>query len=132
MELVVTRRRGVQQRTFRLEGILLRFAFACLVAIMFRSPALAQGEAQADRGRVLVDRFCSECHSVGVAGQSPHPAAPTFRRLRRVLDFDSLVGRLREGILVAHPDMPAFRFTREEARAIAAYLLALPADADTQ
>jgi hypothetical protein len=32
---------------------------------------------------------------------------------------------VREGLMVAHPDMPTFRFNRQEASAVAAYLLAL-------
>jgi hypothetical protein len=30
--------------------------------------------------------------------------------------------RLREGLMSGHPDMPTFRFTREDARAFVLYL----------
>jgi hypothetical protein len=59
---------------------------------------------------------------VGTTGESAHPAAPAFRRLNRVTDFDGFVDRLRRGLMVAHPDMPTFRFTRRDARAVTAYL----------
>ena len=105
--------------------MLVRSVAALLLLIIFLSPGAAQEPTQADRGHALVERMCAECHAVGAAGQSRHPNAPPFRQLRRLLDFESLVGRLREGLMVAHPDMPTFRFTRQEANAIAAYLMAL-------
>ena len=37
--------------------------------------------------------------------------------------FDSFSDRLREGLMVGHPDMPTFRFTREDARGFVLYLI---------
>jgi len=55
------------------------------------------------------------CHRM--SGESPHAGAPAFRALDRGVDLDSFMERLREGLMVGHPDMPTFRFTREDARA---------------
>jgi hypothetical protein len=49
---------------------------------------------------------------------APHVGAPAFRALDRRVDLVSFIERLREG----HPDMPTFRFTREDARGFLLYL----------
>jgi mono/diheme cytochrome c family protein len=79
------------------------------------------------RGRALAEEMCSQCHATGKDGQSPHDRAPPFRALDRRLDLDSFVDRLREGLMVAHPDMPMFRFTREDARAFVLYVRSIRA-----
>jgi cytochrome c len=71
---------------------------------------------------LLLAEMCASCHAIEKSGASPHPAAPPFRRLSRRLDIDELYDRLREGLLAGHRDMPAFRFSREDARAIRAYV----------
>jgi hypothetical protein len=53
---------------------------------------------------------------------SPHAQAPAFRALDRRVDLDTFFQRLREGVTVGHPDMPTFRFARDDARAFIAYL----------
>jgi cytochrome c len=78
-------------------------------------------------GRALVDRMCSQCHAIGKSGRSPHIGAPALRELDRRLDLDSFVERLREGLMVGHPDMPTFRFTREDARALMLYVRSIQA-----
>jgi len=82
----------------------------------------AEPDAPRDRGRVLAQENCGGCHAVGRADQSPHPAAPPFRTLDRRLDLDTFAERLRNGLTSGHPDMPTFRFTRQDARALVAYL----------
>src|SRR5262245_30776610 len=79
------------------------------------------------RGRALAERMCSQCHAIGKSGQSPHAGAPAFRTLDRRVDLDSFMDRLSEGLMVGHPDMPTFRFTREDARAFLLYLRSIQA-----
>ena len=79
------------------------------------------------RGRALAERMCSPCHAIGKGGHSPHANAPAFHALDRRLDLDSFMDRLREGLMVGHPDMPTFRFTREDARAFVLYLRSVQA-----
>jgi hypothetical protein len=43
------------------------------------------------------------------------------------VDLDSFSDRLREGLMVGHPDMPTFRFTREDARGFVLYLRSIQA-----
>lgn len=79
------------------------------------------------RGRALAEQMCSQCHAIGRSGQSPHINAPAFRALDRRLELDGFMDRLREGLTVGHPDMPMFRFTREDARAFVLYLRSIQA-----
>lgn len=74
------------------------------------------------RGEALVKEMCGECHAIGKAGQNLHAGAPAFRSLNRRLDLDTFQERLRDGLTSSHRDMPTFRFVREEARAVVAYL----------
>jgi len=76
-------------------------------------------------GRALAERMCSRCHAIGRSGSSPHSPAPPFRALENRVDLDSFTARLRDGLISGHPDMPMFRFTREDARALTAYLRAI-------
>src|SRR5262245_13041013 len=74
------------------------------------------------QGRALAERMCSPCHAIGRRGKSPHVGAPAFRALNRRVELDTFTDRLREGLTSDHPDMPTFRFTREDARALLLYL----------
>jgi len=74
------------------------------------------------QGRALAERLCARCHAVGANGASPHLGAPPFRELSRRVDLDTFTDRLREGLVSGHPDMPTFRFSRADARALTAYL----------
>jgi mono/diheme cytochrome c family protein len=78
-------------------------------------------------GESLARSLCSECHAIARSDQSPHPRAPLFRELGRRLDLDSFSDRLRDQLMVDHPDMPSFRFTREDARALVFYLRSIQA-----
>ncbi|SRR5712691_3264980 len=83
--------------------------------------------AAEQQGRALAEIMCAQCHAVGKSGSSPHDSAPAFRALDRRLDLDTFMERLREGLMVGHPDMPMFRFTREDARAFVLYLRSIQA-----
>ncbi|MBZ0147194.1 MAG: cytochrome c [Pseudorhodoplanes sp.] len=99
-----------------------RACAAMLLLFLAAEPAQSRQLSPESRGRALVSRMCGECHAIGATGASPHPAAPAFRRFDRRLDLDSFNERLREGLFSGHPDMPQFRFSRDEARAVRAYL----------
>ncbi len=70
----------------------------------------------------LAERLCGACHAIGKTGASPQPPAPVFRELGDRVDLDEFAQRLRQGLTSGHPDMPTFRFTRDDARALTAYL----------
>ena len=79
-------------------------------------------DLRAQRGEELARSMCAECHAIGTTDRSPHRSAPAFRTFERRLDLDSFMDRLRQGLMSGHPDMPTFRFTRDDARALIAYL----------
>ena len=108
--------------------MLTRLAIAFFIVAGYVSGSGAEELTGSKRGHALVARMCARCHAVGTAGKSPHPAAPPFRRLHRVTDLDGLVDRLRRGLMVGHPDMPTFRFSRRDARAVASYLGSIQRD----
>jgi mono/diheme cytochrome c family protein len=95
----------------------------------FMLAPVGQGGAQSDaeRGRRLVSEMCGSCHAVDKTGPSPNAAAPPFRRLDTRVDLDAFTDQLREGLQSTHPDMPSFRFSREDARAVVAYLRSIQA-----
>ncbi len=107
-----------------------RFAIALSLLLALVLAFAACGHAVAftglqQQGQALVARMCARCHAVGRSGASAHAGAPPFRTLGRRLDIDALAGRLREGLASSHPDMPVFRFSRDDARAVAAYVRAI-------
>jgi cytochrome c len=87
------------------------------------SVSLAQQPDQlVEQGKLLAMTLCAECHAVSTTDASPRAQAPAFRALDRRVNLDTFFQRLREGVTSSHPDMPTFRFSREDARAFIAYL----------
>jgi mono/diheme cytochrome c family protein len=101
-----------------------------IAAAALLGSSLAAFEAAAltplqERGRVLARGMCGTCHAAGKSGDSRHVGAPRLREIDRQIDLDKFGQRLREGLLGTHRDMPMFRFTREDADALVAYLRTL-------
>ena len=94
---------------------------SCMLALTALA-ARADDSSLRARGAAIAERLCSRCHAVGATGDSPHIGAPPFRTLDRRIDMDSFLDQLRDGLTSGHPDMPTFRFTREDARAFVDYL----------
>jgi mono/diheme cytochrome c family protein len=115
----LTFRSFAQRRTFQVTVL------AILFVLLATSPGAAEDSKPTPlerHGRALAERMCSACHAVGRRGKSPHVGAPAFRALDRRVELDTFTDRLREGLMSDHPDMPTFRFTREDARALVSYL----------
>lgn len=91
-------------------------------ALLLASLGPASAQDRAARGHALLASLCATCHAIGKADASPNPAAPPFRIISRRMEIDDLYERLREGLTSGHRDMPTFRFSREDARAVRAYL----------
>ena len=94
---------------------------AITLLLMFPAPT-GQAEALQQRGEIIARGLCSQCHAIGSTGDSPHPAAPRFRVLDNQTDLSKLSQRIREGLLTGHEDMPLFRFDRNDADAMVAYI----------
>lgn len=98
---------------------------ALLLAAAFAATAATAHAESADvtsRGRLLVQRYCAACHSIGRQGKSPNEAAPPFRDLHVRYRVDNLAEALAEGILVGHPAMPEMKFPPDDVKAILAYI----------
>lgn len=91
-----------------------------LFVALFSSVALAQDPIA--QGHRIAREFCAPCHAIDKAGASPHAAAPPFRTLSRTIDLDLLPEKLEQGFASNHPDMPEFKFSEDDARAMRAYL----------
>src|SRR6187455_885011 len=97
---------------------------ACLALPFFFA---VSGAAQAldpeqARARAMLENLCGRCHAVGKTGKSPNPLAPAFRSFGEKLYDTDMVQRLQDGLTTIHPDMPTFRFDRQEAAAAVNYL----------
>lgn len=101
--------------------VLFRVVLLACFALVPGGKATAQPDGAA-RGRALVSEMCGGCHAIGRTGPSPNAAAPAFRQLDTRVDLDAFTEQLREGLQSTHPDMPSFRFSRADARAVVAYL----------
>lgn len=102
--------------------MVMRLALTVLLCATSAGIAQERGPGVDARGRELAADMCAQCHAIGRTDVSQHLAAPAFRNLDRRLDLDSFVDRLREGVIGGHPDMPVFRFGREDAQALTRYL----------
>jgi mono/diheme cytochrome c family protein len=76
----------------------------------------------ADRGAVLVRLKCAGCHAVERSGDSPMAAAPPFRNMGVLYPVADLQEAFAEGLVTAHPAMPAFEFEPQEIADVIAYL----------
>lgn len=92
-----------------------------LATVLCAAPAFAQSP-NADRGRDLLERLCSNCHAVGANDKSRHPSAPPFRQVMKRYKAETLAEALAEGLSTGHPDMPEFSFEPEQVGAIIEYL----------
>src|SRR5262245_16949478 len=100
-----------------------RLLMATLLLSSWAGASPAQEPDQlVEQGKLLAMTFCARCHAVSMTDASPHSQAPAFRALDRRINLDTFFQRLREGVTVGHPDMPTFRFGRDDARAFIAYL----------
>jgi cytochrome c len=97
-------------------------AIAALLSCWAGTSLSQEPDKLVEQGKLLAMTLCAECHAVGTTDVSPRAQAPAFRALDRRVNLDTFFQRLREGVTSSHPDMPTFRFSREDARAFIAYL----------
>jgi mono/diheme cytochrome c family protein len=113
------RRSGVPVRA-------LAWVIAALLALG-QADAIAQEFGDAQAGRDFAREVCAACHEVeGEDVGSPHPDAPTFRRIANVpgMTATALLVILR----TPHRQMPDLVLTPDEMRDVAAYILTLKQD----
>lgn len=98
---------------------------ALIAGLVFGGSAHAQ--ATNESGRDLAERLCARCHAIGESERSLLAGAPPFRHLEPRVDLDEMQENLEKGLLAGHPDMPVFKLTPAEARALVLYLKAIRA-----
>lgn len=76
----------------------------------------------ASRGGMIAREKCSGCHAVERSGDSPMRAAPPFRAMGVAYPVRDLQEAFAEGIVTAHPDMPAFEFEPTEIADLIAWM----------
>lgn len=76
----------------------------------------------ADRGAILVRQKCAGCHAVERSGDSPMASAPPFRDMGVLYPVRDLQEAFAEGLVTAHPAMPAFELQSTEIADLIAYL----------
>lgn len=96
-----------------------------LALLLFATTAAAQTDPRAQRGRVLVQTHCAQCHAVGLVDESPLRIAPPLRDLHKRYPVETLAEAFAEGIVTAHPTMPEFRFDIAQVNDLVAYLQSL-------
>ncbi len=76
----------------------------------------------ADRGAILVRQNCASCHAVERSGPSPMPAATPFRDMGVLYPVRDLQEAFAEGLVTAHPGMPAVELESRQIADLIAYL----------
>ena len=85
-------------------------------------PIRAQEEGRAERGRVLVQTRCEQCHAAGLTGASPVRAAPPLRDLHKRYPVAQLEEAFGEGGVPGHPAMPPIPLDPAQIADLIAYL----------
>ena len=93
-----------------------------MAAVVGIGATAAAQDNLAERGRIIADTYCSDCHATGSTGASPNPDAPPLRDFKARWPVENLAEALAEGIMVGHPDMPEIAMTTSEIDAFLAYL----------
>jgi mono/diheme cytochrome c family protein len=76
----------------------------------------------AERGGVLVRDKCAGCHAVERTGDSPLASAPPFHTMGVEYPISDLQEAFAEGLVTAHPAMPAFELQPTEIADLIAWL----------
>ncbi len=77
---------------------------------------------QVEAGQRIVELKCVSCHAVRSEDKSHNPLAPPLRTLAERYPVTGLEEAFAQGVMVGHPNMPDFRFDREQIKSILAYL----------
>lgn len=89
----------------------------------FSSPAFSQSELvevtkipkDVAHGQALAKANCSNCHEVGLSGESPHKKAPAFWAMFERREASTIADMLLLKTSPKHSDMPTFEITEKQA-----------------
>lgn len=77
----------------------------------------------ARKGEHVAQTWCANCHAIGAPQGKVMSDAPTFASLARRPDLTD--ADIALGLLAPHPPMPNQNLTRDEVRAVTAYIRSL-------
>jgi mono/diheme cytochrome c family protein len=99
-----------------------------LLGASLASPgAGAQEPGNAERGKVMASRLCSECHYTGgYDAESTNAKAPPFRAIANTRGMTAMA--LGVWMQTSHPTMPNIRLTPETLDDIIAYIRSLKSE----
>ena len=94
-----------------------------LIPWMLQTPeAAAQSSSILGRGRAIAKRKCAACHAIGRDDERPHAIVTPFRELHTHYPIDMLIDARETGVISGHDEMPMFELSREDMRALLAYI----------
>jgi mono/diheme cytochrome c family protein len=98
----------------------MRNTIAILVIVLSGTPILADDFSD---GKALAELNCRRCHALGSTGDSPFKEAPPFRTIHENFADGELEEAFNEGMVVAHPAMPRWAMTPDEACQLATFIM---------
>jgi mono/diheme cytochrome c family protein len=75
-----------------------------------------------ERGRAIAARKCAACHAIGRADARPPAIVTPFRELHTRYPIEMLIDARETGVISGHDEMPMFELSREDMRALLAYI----------
>jgi tetratricopeptide (TPR) repeat protein len=87
--------------------------------------AARESDRRVREGRDLAEKYCSNCHAVGVRGRSTNGKAPEFRNLTGRHTLLALREPITRGIAAPHDEMPRYAISDAQVDAIVAYINSL-------
>jgi mono/diheme cytochrome c family protein len=102
------------------------------IAVIAALAACGIFQSDADKGRVIADRWCAECHRVAVDQPSgsraghvlpPPVEAPSFMSIAARPEIDG--DELRQFMAELHLPMPTYRLSADEQNSVIRYVLSL-------
>lgn len=101
----------------------LRTAATALTLVTSMSVVSTGANADAARGKALVQRECTSCHAVEPGGKSPNPKAPTFSAITN--EPSATPYSLRVFLQTTHNTMPNFIIEPDDIDDIVSYIVSL-------
>jgi cytochrome c len=83
---------------------------------------VAQTSSVVEKGRAIAARKCAPCHAIGRDDERPHAIVTPFRELHTRYPIEMLIDALKTGVISGHDEMPMFELSREDMRALLAYI----------
>jgi len=102
-------------------GLRVHATLAPLLPCVAATSASAQDNA-ATRGGLLAMQRCGICHATGARDESPHRAAPPFRKLQENFPSVMLQSALRTGTISGHDEMPMFELSKADVVDLLTYI----------